>query len=274
MTDLDYQLLRAALRERCGIVLDDDKRYLMESRLAPILPRLGLGTISDFAVKLRTDPRGQVPEELVEALVTTESSFFRDPAAWEELRSAVLPELLRRRHAERRLTIWCAAAAAGQEPYSLALTLRERFPELLGWQVTILATDISKKMLARCREGKYTQFEANRGLPAALLVKHFQQEGLDWRLNEDIRRMVDFRPMNLCGAWPALPPLDLALVRNVMIYFDVDAKKAILGRVAKLLRPDGRLLLGAAETTMNLEASFQRVPGLKSGFHQLAGGSS
>jgi chemotaxis protein methyltransferase CheR len=274
MTDLDYQLLRAALRERCGIVLDDDKRYLMESRLTPILPRLGLATISEFAGKLRADPRGQLPEELVEALVTTESSFFRDPAAWEELRTAVLPELIRRRQSERRLTIWCGAAAAGQEPYSLAMLLRERFPELLGWQTTIVATDISRQMLARCRAGKYTQFEANRGLPAALLVKHFQQDGLDWRLNEDHRRMVDFRPMNLCGTWAALPPLDLALVRNVMIYFDVDAKKAILGKVARLLRPDGRLLLGAAETTLNLDASFQRVPGLKSGFHQLVGGAA
>ena len=271
MTDLEYDALRNSLRDRCGIVLDDDKRYLMESRLAPALPKLGLASIGEFAAKLRTDPYGALPAELVECLVTTESSFFRDPAAWEELRTVVLPELIRRRQSERRLVFWCGAAAAGQEPYSLALTLRERFPELVGWQLTIVATDISRRMLARCREGKYTQFEANRGLPAALLVKHFTQEGLDWRLNADIRRMVEFREMNLCGIWPALPPLDLALVRNVMIYFGVDAKKTILGRVAKLLRPDGRLLMGAAETTLNLEASFQRVAGLKAGFHQLVG---
>src|SRR5262249_15624600 len=179
-------------------------------------------------------------------------------------------DLIRRRAGERALTIWCAASSTGQEPYSLAMLLREHFPELRTWNVFLLATDLSREVLARARDGKYNQIEVNRGLPAPLLVKYFQQHGRQWQLKEEIRKLVDFRELNLSQPWPVLPRMDLVLNRNVMIYFDVATKKSILGRIARLLRPDGYLLLGGSETTFNIDDSFRRVEALKAGFYQLA----
>jgi chemotaxis protein methyltransferase CheR len=166
----------------------------------------------------------------------------------------------------------CAASSHGQEPYSLALLLREHFPELAGWKIALLASDLSRDVLARAREGRYNQIEVNRGLPAALLLRYFEQHGTDWQLRPEVRRMVDFQEINLARPWPSLPRMDLVLLRNVMIYFDVETKKGILGRVARLLRPDGYLLLGGAETTINLDDSYRRVEPLRSGIYQLAGG--
>ena len=204
--------------------------------------------------------------------MTTETSFFRDQHPFEALRKVVLADLIGRRRDGCRLHIWCAASSTGQEPYSLALLLREHFPELDGWKVFLLASDLSQAVLARAREGRYKQIEVNRGLPAALLVKYFEQHGTDWQLKPAIRAMVDFQEINLAQPWPALPRMDLVLLRNVMIYFDVATKKTILGRLARLLRPDGYLLLGGAETTFNLDDSFRRVEPLKSGFYQLVSG--
>jgi chemotaxis protein methyltransferase CheR len=204
-------------------------------------------------------------------LATNETSFFRDHHPFEALRKSVIPTLIRNRSNVRQLNIWCAASSTGQEPYSLALLFREHFPELAGWKVSLLASDISQEVLTRAREGRFNQIEVNRGLPATLLVKHFKQHGTTWQLNEDIRRMVDFTIINLARPWPALPRMDLILIRNVMIYFEVETKKSILSRMARLLRPDGYLLLGGSETTFNLDNSFRRVEELKSGFYQLVG---
>jgi chemotaxis protein methyltransferase CheR len=176
------------------------------------------------------------------------------------------------RRGDRRLAIWCAACAAGQEPYSVALLLRENFPELASWTVSLIASDVSKEMLAKAKEGKYNQIEVNRGLPATLLVKYFKQQGSVWQLNEDVRRQVDFREINLCKAWPVLPQFDLILIRNVMIYFEPEVKKTILGKMAKVMGKDGYLLLGSAETTVNLDPSYHRVPDLKTGFYTRPGG--
>ncbi|MFM8270962.1 MAG: CheR family methyltransferase [Gemmata sp.] len=203
-------------------------------------------------------------------MVTTETSFFRDAHPFEALRKSVLPELLKARQAEKRLSLWCAASSSGQEPYTVALILREYFPELADWKVTFQATDISQDMLARCRDGSYSQIEVNRGLPAALLVKYFRQEGARWRARDDLRAMIEFTRLNLAAPWPVMPTFDLILMRNVMIYFDVDTKKSILRRLARQLRPDGYLVLGGAETTLNLDDSYARVEALKSGFYQLA----
>jgi chemotaxis protein methyltransferase CheR len=182
----------------------------------------------------------------------------------------VFPDLINRRREERRLHIWSAASSTGQEPYSVALLLSEHFPLLAGWNISLLASDLSRQVLERAREGRYSQIEANRGLPAALLVKYFEQQGTDWQLKPAIRRMVDFQEINLAHSWPPLPRMDLVLMRNVMIYFDVETKKAILSRLARLLRPDGYLLLGGAETTLNLSDSYRRVEPFKSGFYQLS----
>jgi len=263
------------LQDACGVALDDSKRYLFETRLAPVIKRLGMASVSEFAARLADHPYGPLRTELIESLVTTESSFFRDHHPWEALASTVIPELLARRAGDRALTFWCAAASTGQEPYSLAMLLRERFPEIVKtWKLAIFATDVSRPMLERSRLGRFSQIEVNRGLPAPLLVKHFRQDGLKWELNEDIRRMVEFRELNLCRPWPALPTCDVIFLRNVMIYFTPDDKKAILNRATRVLRPEGWLLLGAAETTLNLSDAFKRAPDMKAGFFRLAGGSA
>jgi chemotaxis protein methyltransferase CheR len=271
MTGQDFDFIRKLLQDRAGISLEADKQYLVESRLAPVVRQLELSSITELVNRLRCQPGNGLPTQVVEAMVTTETSFFRDHHPFESLRKTVVPELLARRRDERRLNVWCAASSTGQEPYSLALLLREHFPELTGWKIVLLASDVSREVLARAREGRYNQIEVNRGLPAALLVKYFQQHGHHWQLREDVRAMVEFQEINLTRPWPALPRMDLILLRNVMIYFEVPTKKAILGKMARLLRPDGYLVLGGAETTFNLDDSYRRVEHLKSGFYQLVG---
>lgn len=269
MTDQDFEVVRRLLQERSAIVLEPGKQYLVESRLAPLVQQRNLNSIADLIAELRSQPGNGLPRQIVEAMVTTESSFFRDHHPFEALRKVVIPDLMNRRREERTLRIWCGASSTGQEPYSVAMLLREHFPELAGWKISLLATDLSQEVLARARQGCFRQIEVNRGLPAALLVKYFEQHGTGWQLQPAIRNMVDFQELNLAQPWPALPRMDLVLIRNVMIYFDVETKKTILGRLSRLLRPDGYLLLGGAETTFNLDDSYRRVEPLKAGFYQL-----
>jgi chemotaxis protein methyltransferase CheR len=269
MTDQDFDVVRRLLHARSAIALDDGKQYLVESRLAPILRQRKLDSLSDLVALLRRERGGEIERQVVEALVTTESSFFRDLHPFESLRKVVLPDLINRRRDSRRLDIWCAATAHGQEPYSVALLIREHFPELATWKINLLATDISREALARAREGVYNQIEVNRGLPASLMLRYFEQHGTHWRIFATIRDMVEFRELNLAAPWPNLPPMDLVLLRNVLIYFDIETKKTIFGRLTRVLRPDGYLLLGGSETTFNLDNSYRRVEPLKSGFYQL-----
>jgi chemotaxis protein methyltransferase CheR len=271
MREQDFDFVRRFIQERCAIALEPGKQYLVEARLAPLVKQLNLASLEELIDRLRSGAINELHSKVVEAMVTTETSFFRDVVPFESLRKVVIPNLVERRRQERRLNVWCAACSSGQEPYSVALILREHFPQLKEWKVTLLTSDISRDMLARAREGKYNQFEANRGLPAALLVKYFQQHGTSWQISEEIRRMVEFEEINLARPWPPLPRMDLILLRNVMIYFDVETKKTILRKVAQVLKPDGYLLLGSSETTFNLVESFQRVDQIKSGFYQLAG---
>ena len=189
--------------------------------------------------------------------MTNETSFYRDPRVFGMLSKSILPTLIAARSAERSLTIWCAGCATGQEPYSLAMLLNDYRPSLDGWNVRIIATDISRDVLARAQAGRYSQFEVNRGLPAIQLVKYFQKEGSAWEIRAEIRRMVEFRELNLIHPWPRLAGIHLVLMRNVMIYFDVETRKAILGRTSLLLAPGGYLLLGGSETTMGLDDSFE-----------------
>ena len=271
MTTEDFEYIRQLLRDRAAIVLEPGKEYLVETRLTPLAHQHQLGSITEIVGRLRAGGDPALLVRVVEAMVTTETSFFRDITSFEGLRAGVLPDLIARRATERRLDIWCAASSTGQEPYSLAILLRESFPQLAGWSVNILATDLSTEVLNRAKEGRYNQLEVNRGLPATLMVKYFRQQGAVWELSEEVRRAVQFRKMNLTGPWPGLQRMDLVMMRNVMIYFDVETKKGILGRVARVLRPDGYLLLGAAETTLNLNDSFRRVEYRNAGFYQLVG---
>jgi chemotaxis protein methyltransferase CheR len=272
MTDTEYKALAKLLQDRSAIVLDPGKDYLVESRLNPVARRHNL-TLSEFLGRVGTPQGIGYADEIIEAMVTTETSFFRDGLPFDSLRKTVLPELIRSRQAERKLTIWCGAASSGQEPYTLAILLREYFPELLSWTITFHATDLSHTMLNRCRDGRYSQLEVNRGLPAPLLLKYFQQDGTTWQIRPEIRAMIDFRPLNLALPWPTMPPWDVVFLRNVMIYFDVPTKQAILKRLARVLKPDGYLVLGGAETTYGLDDSYRRVDTLKSGFFQRKPGS-
>jgi chemotaxis protein methyltransferase CheR len=268
MTAQDYDYICRLVRDRSAIVLDAGKEYLVQARLLPVARQLKLESVSDLVARLRSNHDDVLKVRVVEAMATTETLFFRDHHPFETLRTTVLPELIRSRTAERRLNFWCAACSTGQEPYSLAMLLREDFPQLSGWQVRILATDLSGEVLAKARAACFSQIEVNRGLPAPLLIKYFRQDGALWKLRDDIRNAVEFRELNLIKPWPALTRFDLIFLRNVMIYFDVETKRTILGQCAGLLRPDGYLLLGGAETTINLTDSFRRVAELKGGFFQ------
>lgn len=265
----DYAFVARALLEHCALVLEPGKEYLVKARLAPLAQRHGLQSIGQLVDRLRGAGAAGLMTEVVEAMVTNETSFFRDVHPFETLRKSVFPELIEHRRTQRQLNIWCAAGSSGQEPYSIALLLKEHFPELDGWRVHLAATDISREMLERSQAGRYSQVEVNRGLPTHLLLKWFQQESGYWRLHERIRGMVEFSQLNLAQRWPVMPQWDVIVLRNVMIYFDNSAKRDILGRVARVLRADGYLLLGGAETTLNLSDSFQRVEHLKAGFYRL-----
>ncbi len=274
LSNADRDSIRTLVRRRSGIVLEEEKVYLIETRLTALARCEGFASVADLLAKFRTQAANGLQDKIVEALTTNETSFFRDVQPFEVLRQVVLPELVKRREQQRRLFIWCAAASSGQEPYSLAMLLHDHFPALAGWNVRILATDLSLEMLERARRGVYSHFEVHRGLPTPLLVRFFEKQGLEWRLKESIRRLVEFRQLNLIDPWPPMPAPDVILMRNVLIYFDVEMKKALLGKVRRLLQPDGYLFLGGAETPMGLDDGFERIPFDRSGCYCLRRNSS
>ncbi|QEL13775.1 CheR family methyltransferase [Limnoglobus roseus] len=258
----DSEFIRAIVHEKAGIVLEEKKSYLVDSRLNTLARRLGHDSSARLVEALRTTFGRGLQDKVVEALTTNETSFFRDVHPFEGLRTQILPELLKRRAAEKRLTVWCAASSTGQEPYSVAMLLREHFSaQLAGWSVKILGTDLSTQVIDQAKAGRYTQLEMNRGLPAAYLIKYFTKHDADWVLNDDVRAMVEFRTFNLLDPFTAVPPCDLLLMRNVLIYFDLNTKKMILDKVRRVLRPDGHLFLGGAETTLNIDNGYERVAG-------------
>ena len=254
-----FNFVRQLLRERAAIVLDDGKQYLVDNRLSQLARREGLASAQDVIDRLRAQPGGPLQRKVIEAMTTTETLFFRDGKPYEALRNAIVPELIRLRAGERKLTIWSCACSSGQEPYSVGMLLREHFTALAAWDVRVVATDISTEMLARSRAGRYSQLEVNRGLPIGYLTKYFDKVGLDWQIRDELRKMIEFRELNLAGSWSALPQADLIMLRNVLIYFDIQTKRQILGKVRKLLRPGGFLILGTAESTMNLDDGFELV---------------
>jgi chemotaxis protein methyltransferase CheR len=260
LSPTDLVFLRELIRERSAIVIDESKGYLLESRLAPVARRNGLGSLSELVARLRRERNGPLHDLVVDAMTTNETSFFRDIHPWTALEKVWLPELIQKRSAQRTLTFWNAACSSGQEPYSLAMLLRDRFPQIVDtWNVRIIATDLSAEMLGRSAAGRYTQLEVNRGLPAPLLIKHFKRDGQYWQINEQIREMVEFRAMNLVDQWPFIPQVDVLFMRNVLIYFDLPTKQQILTKLRGVLRPDGYLMLGTAETTLNVDERFERV---------------
>jgi chemotaxis protein methyltransferase CheR len=252
MTEADYQFLRAFLQARCGIALAHDGHYLADSRLAAVCQRHGLSGVGAIVELLRRGGSPDLERAVLEAMATHETFFFRDKPAFEQIRTMVLPQLLASRAATRRLRIWCAAASTGQEAFSLAMLLDGMAPRLSGWDVRILATDLSLAALERARAGLYTHFEVQRGLPIHLLLKHFEQAGDMWRIGSELRAMVTFEPLNLIDDFAPLGVFDLILCRNVLIYFDEATKRDVLERVADRLAHEGRLILGGVETPVGL----------------------
>jgi chemotaxis protein methyltransferase CheR len=256
-TDFDY--ITAMVRDRSAIVLDHGKEYLIEARLLPLARKHGTATVAELVHELRRAPSGPLRDLVVEAMTTNETSFFRDSHPFTALSDHVLPDLMRARSGERSLNIWCAACSSGQEPYSIAMLVHDILGADPTWRVRMLATDLSPAMLARTRAGVYSQFEVNRGLPANLLVRHFRRQGLEWQIAEPLRRMVETRLVNLDETFPNMPSMDIIFLRNVLIYFDIATKRQILGRIRRVMRPDGYLVLGGAETTLNLDDAFERA---------------
>ncbi|HET9903455.1 MAG TPA: protein-glutamate O-methyltransferase CheR [Xanthobacteraceae bacterium] len=257
MTTADFDYLRRLLKERSGLVLSADKRYLLESRLLPIARRIGARTLGGLAQKLRAPGTEGLAVEVVEAMTTNETFFFRDKLPFTHLRDTIIPDLVRTRAAQRRIRIWCAAASSGQEPYSVAMLLKEMTALLSGWRVELLATDLSAEMLERAKSGLYSQFEVQRGLPIQYLLRYFTQVGDMWQIVPELRAAVEFRQLNLLHPFAFLEPFDVVFCRNVLIYFDQPTKADVLSRLARVVRPDGYLLLGAAETVVGLTEAFR-----------------
>lgn len=252
----NYRFLQQHVYSHAGIVLEEDKQYLFESRLAPIVRRLGLGSINDLCVLLRTSRETDVGLQVVEAMTTNETYFFRDPAHYDAIRATLLPRLKRDRLDTKRLRFWSAAASTGQEAYSLAMTLLDE--GLADWNIQILGTDFSSQVLEKARQGRYRQLEVNRGLPTHLLVKHFNRAGVDWQMNDNVLRMARFEKIDLRKSMRAMGPFDLVFCRNVLIYFDAETKKNILKEIHGTLFHGGWLMLGGAETVFGIEEWFER----------------
>jgi chemotaxis protein methyltransferase CheR len=259
VTPNDFEYLRKMLKDRSGLMLSADKQYLVESRLLPIARRTGASGLSELVQKLKGPEAESLTVQVVEAMTTNESFFFRDKIPFDHFRETMLPALISARAAQRRIRIWCAAAATGQEPYSLAMMLREMAAKLAGWRVDILATDLATEVLEKAKAGTYTQFEVQRGLPIQLLVKYFTQIGDMWQISPDIRAMVQYRPLNLLRDFSNLGMFDVVFCRNVLIYFDQDTKIDVLERLARITAPDGFLTLGAAETVVGLTDAFKPI---------------
>ncbi len=255
----EFDFLRALVRERSAIVMEPGKEYLVESRILPLLRSEGLPDPAALVAVLRGAPRGELERRVVEAMTTNETSWFRDVHPFEALRTTLLPELIAARAAEKKLRFWSTACSSGQEAFSLAMLLAEHFPRLADWDIQIVATDLSRDMVERTRAGCYGQLEMNRGLPGALLLKYFERAGTHWQVKPALRALVHPRTMNLVQPWPVLPRFDLILLRNVLIYFDLETKRTLLRRARQLLRPDGALFLGSAETTAMIDDSWQRL---------------
>jgi chemotaxis protein methyltransferase CheR len=257
----EFDYVAELARSNAAIVLERGKEYLVETRLAPLARQEGLANLGELISRLRSQRNyGDLHARVVDALTTNETFFFRDFHPFEALKKHVIPQLIKDRASVKRLTIWSGACSTGQEPYSMAMMLRDNFPVLRDWNIKILATDLSPTVLKQAQEGRYSQLEVNRGLPAPLLIKYFEKREGHWFIKPDLKPLIDFKPMNLIQPWPLMPGFDIIFLRNVMIYFDVETKKAILRRMRACLLSHGYLFLGTAETTLNLDNEWKPTP--------------
>jgi len=262
-----FAFVRDLVHRESAIVLGAGKEYLVESRLVPLARQAGVADVDAYVAQLRRSATLQATRQVVEALTTNETSWFRDGDPYTALRERVLPDLASRRPA-RRLRVWSAACSSGQEPYSIAMIAQDT-PAVAGWSVEILGTDLSEEVLGRAREGRYSQLEVNRGLPVTRLVKHFVRDGAGWQIAPAVGRSVTFRQLNLVRPFPPVGRFDVVFLRNVLIYFDVATKQDILRRVRQVMAPDGYLFLGAAEMTTGVDTAWERVPAGRSSVYRI-----
>lgn len=261
MSPDEFSFISTMLREKSGLVLNPEKSYLLESRLTPIARTLGVADVDALVRELRTKKDPALQTQIVEAITTNESFFFRDIKPFDLFRDHVLPHLLETRSAKKSFRIWCAAASSGQEPYSLVMTLLEQSTKLAGWKYEIIGTDISRNILKKAEDGVYSQFEVQRGMPITLLVKYFDQDGDKWRIKSNVRQPVTYKYFNLLDDPTPLGKFDVVFCRNVLIYFDQKTKGEVLSRVANLMPDDGMLFLGGAETVLGVSDVFKPIPG-------------
>ncbi|MBT8227354.1 MAG: protein-glutamate O-methyltransferase CheR [Dactylosporangium sp.] len=270
LTAQEFAFISGLVRRDAAIVLEAGKEYLVEARLLPLARKAGISTVSEFVNRAQHRPEPEIHRKIVDALTTNETSFFRDNEPFTALTHHILPDLLRDRASTRTLRIWSAACSGGQEPYSLAMLLQDALPA--GWTCDIMATDISSEMLAKAEAGAFTQLEVNRGLPAPMLVRHFERVGAHWKVSVALRNVVTFKRLNLAAPLPPLGTFDVIFVRNVLIYFDIETKRSVLGQVSNLLRPDGWMFLGSAETTIGIDDRYERVVAGRASAYRLRAG--
>lgn len=258
LTAPDIEFLSGVVAEFSGNVISPRQAYMLEQQLTPIAKRVGLTSVTELVGKMRKTPSTILSTQVAEAVTVNETSFFRDNHPFVALEKKVIPDLIAKNKSTKKLRIWCAACSCGQEPYTIAMILRESFPQLRDWKVEIVATDLSDEMLRKSKAGEYSQLEVNRGLPVKKLVKYFERKGTAWQVKQELRDLISFRRLNLTTAFPPLGEFDIVFIRNVMIYFDRSTKEKILTRVRNVLRSDGYLFIGSAETTIGLSVPFKR----------------
>lgn len=261
MSPQDFEFISTLIKSRSGLVLTPDKSYLLESRLMPVARKHGLKGLDDLIGTMRTRKDEALIVEVTEAMTTNESFFFRDIKPFDLLRDEVLPPILEKRAAKKHLRIWCAAASSGQEPYSIAIVLKELGIKMANWKIDMVGTDISHDILKKASDGKYSQFEVQRGMPIQLLLKYFDKQDETWQIKDEIRNMVQYKYWNLLDDLKGLGGFDIVFCRNVLIYFDAETKGRVLESIAKLMPEDGMLFLGGAETVLGVTDRFKPVPG-------------
>ncbi|MBL6959071.1 MAG: protein-glutamate O-methyltransferase [Rhodospirillales bacterium] len=269
MTPEDFQFISKLIKERSGLVLTEDKSYLLESRLMPVARKRGLKGLEELISTLRTHKEEAFIVEVTEAMTTNESFFFRDNKPFDLFRDQVMPEMLKNRATQKSLRVWCAAASSGQEPYSLAIILKEMAAQMAGWKAEIIGTDISKDILKKAQDGLYSQFEVQRGMPIQMLMKYFEKQDELWAIKPEIKELVQYRFYNLLDSLLPLGKFDVVFCRNVLIYFDQETKGKVLDQISTLLPPDGVLFLGGAETVLGISDKFKPLQGQR-GIYGLA----
>ncbi len=264
----DINFLQKLLADRTGHVLNDAQSYLLDSRLKSLVSAQGFETVEQLVAKTRASNSPLLQDQIAEAMTINETFFFRDMHPFEALQETIIPQLIESRRQTQTINIWAGACSSGQEPYSIAIVLREHFPELMDWNIKILATDISDEILARAKSGEYSQFEVNRGMPAKLLIRHFDRNGSTWTVKNEIRKLIEFRKVNLTKSWFFADMFDIVFLRNVLIYFSVENKQRILEQVHRSLASDGCLFLGGGESIIRLDVPFDRETNGQTSWYQ------